>query len=426
MIIRNGYATLNLSRSAPPVRAVVPPPPSPDPKVLMLVLASDTQPIYLEHQRLWRTYMHTNPNVDCYFYKGDPTMEEEAKLDGDTLFLKIKDTLETVYEKTLRAFDFFAPRLKDYKCVFRTNLSSVVVLDRYVKACRGFPDKDFCSAFIGDPDSDCPFPAGAGFTLSPDLVLRLIEERPPLFHQDDLTIGKALRDWGIKITPAVRADFIAIGVHETQNHLIGDHVYHFRIKQNMRHIDGIEIPYELDIMQKLISQYYDDPPTRRIEVVFLMAETSASETVWQSIQMTCGPNVYFSVLFNGDPTEHWIRSYDVSAISFKDATEAQVRDILVRYLHERKFPDNTIVYVAQDTQMHHPGWATTLRKRLVPAHYCALYTPPFTVRSLRVLPDAWGAFAKTVREDTEFLRHPSQTVFSMLHDMGRKIVELDV
>jgi hypothetical protein len=410
----------------------------------MLVLASDTDPIYLEHQRLWRTYMHTNPNVDCYFYKGDPTREEEATLEGDTLVLKIEDRLDTVYEKTLRAFDFFAPRLKDYKCVFRTNLSSVVVFDRYLTYCRGIPDTTFCSAFVGDmgeEDGNLRFPAGAGITLTPDLVLRLIAERPPLLHQDDVTIGKALTDWGVPMTHVDRADLVIPGVYENAQGRISPHLFHFRVKQNVRHETGAVTPYEITLMQKVISQFYDDPMTRRIEVVMRMCPESRSpqagsasrpdwftkESSFRSVYLTRGPNVYFTVMFDGDPTDHWIHSYDVTVVPFTGGTDTTSYLFLMRYLAQQQYPDNTIVYCLEDDYPHRPGWPTILREGFAESRikfdYLTLYdhgdkytydmyaqltsricsSPSTHWRTTPSTTNTWAMLGKTFREDFDIL-----------------------
>jgi hypothetical protein len=426
----------------------------------VLVLASDTQPIYIEHQRLWRTYMHTNPNADCYFYKGDPTMEEDVKLVGDTLFIKIEETLDTVYEKTLRAFEFFVPRLADYKCVFRTNLSSVVALDRYVEYCRTIPSEAFCSAFIGE-DAGTPFPAGAGFTLTPDLVRRLVEERPPRIVQDDVSLGHALRTWGIPITPAERVDYLREGHYETIHPIVPARVFHFRAKQTVRHDEKIETPYELEVMQKLISQYYDDPPTRRIEVVMRMCPDSRSaisggsrpdwftkEAAFRSAYLTKGDNVYFTVLFDGDPTGHWIHTYGVKVVPIQGGDGDSSFLILLDYLRQQKYPDNTIVYCLEDDYPHRPNWSTVLREGFAATRikfdYLTLYdhldkytydmysrltsqicvSPSVHWRTIPSTTNTWSALAKTFREDFEIFwvyKNQDNEKFLTLGRRGRTI-----
>ena len=108
-------------------------------KILVLILASDTSSIYLEFQQLWRKYMNNFPEADCFFYKGHPDIEEDAFLGGDTLMIKINENLDTVYEKTLRAFDFFNPKLDSYDFVFRTNLSSFIDIPKLINFAKTLP-----------------------------------------------------------------------------------------------------------------------------------------------------------------------------------------------------------------------------------------------------------------------------------------------
>ena len=378
---------------SPPPAPPQPIPVEPLPRALVLILASDTQPIYLEHQRLWRSYMHTHPNVDCYFYKGDPDLEDETSLVGDTLWIKIEESLETVYEKTLRAFEFFMPRFSDYKCIFRTNLSSVVIFDRYIEYCRLIPDTQVCSAYIGVFE-DVEFPAGAGYTITPDIAIRLVTERPPLVHQDDVSLGYALKEWGIPIKRVRRVDLLSNEHVKAWGNTIPPDVFHIRVKQQVRHDEGTETAYEVQVMQNLISQYYDDPATRRIEVIMRMCPDSrrvlsgdgtrpewfTKESAFRSVFLTKDANVFFTVLFDGDPTGHWINSYPVTILPFHGGDGDSSFLHLLDHIRGQSYPDNTIVYCLEDDYPHRPGWATIVREglsRLTPSHmkfdYITLY-----------------------------------------------------
>ncbi len=186
-------------------------------RILCLILASDTSPEYIRFQSMWRLFMRIHPNVDCYFYKGHPNITKDAFVEDQTLWLKIPDTFETVYEKTLRAFEYFTPMLSKYDYVFRSNLSTFISFNHLLEYCKDLPRTNCCAAVIGgipandekrhSLESGFTFPGGNGFLLSPDLVRRLVEEKVPLVEQDDVTIGVALRKWGVKITEFVRPDF---------------------------------------------------------------------------------------------------------------------------------------------------------------------------------------------------------------------------
>jgi len=238
-------------------------------KVLLLILASDTAPEYLQFQRLWRLYMKSNPNVHCYFYKGHPDLTRPAFLEDDTLWIRINESLETVYEKTLRAFEYFLPVLKDYNYVFRSNLSTVVAFPQMLDYCASLPRTKCCAAVIGGIPRDeedrnslshgFSFPGGNGFLLSPDLVRRLVEEKEPLVVQDDVTIGVALRKWDIPIQEFARPDYM----NDATWYLNGTHLlepkdwnlnpkkllFSYRLKTDDRSKD-------VEMMRNLIRRFY--------------------------------------------------------------------------------------------------------------------------------------------------------------------------
>jgi hypothetical protein len=200
-------------------------------RVLMLILASDDTALNREFQVRWRKYMNTNPAIHSYFYKADPNLDVPARLvDANTLMVRSEESLDTCYEKMLLAFDFFRPVLRQYTFIFRTNLSSFVVFPKYIEYLKTAPTTAFCSAQI-DEDT-ITFPAGAGFTITPDLVERLVIERPLKFIQDDVTLGKALHSWGVTITPVERVNIY----YQSEEHLVekaaNSKHYHYRLKSN--------------------------------------------------------------------------------------------------------------------------------------------------------------------------------------------------
>jgi len=224
------------------------------PRVLMLILASDNNPVFLEHQRIWRSYMHTHPNIKAFFYKANPSLESEFCIIDDVLWVRCEESLYTVYEKTLKAFDAVLPMLQEYDFVFRPNLSSFVILDRYLEFCKNFPRMNLCAALIGDY-GNIKFPTGAGFTLSCDVVRRLTEVRPPLFCQDDVTIGKALQEWNIPIYFAPRTD-----INSWESYIHADTTgFHYRLKHAHRQASGNMHEEELRIMTDLRNRVYGYP-----------------------------------------------------------------------------------------------------------------------------------------------------------------------
>jgi len=195
-------------------------------KILILVLASDTDERYIKLQSYWRRYMNSSPEIDCYFYKGDPTLQKDAVLDisSNTLWLKIPETWDTIRTKMKMAFNYFSMETYDY--IFRTNLSSFVHFGRYIEYCKTIDIRNgFCSAVIGN-DNGHTFPSGSGFTITPD-VAKLIAEADDKELMDDVYVGWCLHNLNIPIQPAKRLNF---HVRDDMKNIHDESVYHFRIK----------------------------------------------------------------------------------------------------------------------------------------------------------------------------------------------------
>lgn len=218
------------------------------PRILMLILASDTAPEYREFQEIWRVYMTRTPGVDCYFYKGDPALSQDSLLEGDTLHIKIDESLSHVYEKMMRAFQYFEPVLSNYDFVFRTNLSSYLDIPAYREFCSTLPRSGVYSGVVGS-HGGISFASGAGFTMTPDLIRRLVAEHPPEVYLDDVSIGAAVQRWGIPVLPAPRLDLSSSGKWILHRSPYAGPVFHRRIKTDHRETD-------VQTLQTLVRQHY--------------------------------------------------------------------------------------------------------------------------------------------------------------------------
>ena len=72
-------------------------------KVLILIAASDDLPIYREAYKIWRAYMHLDPDhVEAYFIKADPNMSAECQIQEDVIFCRTPGVLSPgVLNKTI-------------------------------------------------------------------------------------------------------------------------------------------------------------------------------------------------------------------------------------------------------------------------------------------------------------------------------------
>lgn len=171
-------------------------------KILVLILASEG---YEAFEESWRNHLRAAESCTSYFYKSDPSQTDLYVLKGDTLFIKLAETLENVWQKTLLAFQYFEPSLHEYDFVLRPNMSTVILFDRYLATASKFPKTECCSAYVGWLNNK-PFPAGCAFTLSPDLVRRLVRDPPPCYVMDDVTIGLEMIKYGVRLIHLPRID----------------------------------------------------------------------------------------------------------------------------------------------------------------------------------------------------------------------------
>ena len=201
-------------------------------RVLIIVLASDNEPLYCRLQELWRTLHH--PRADIFFLKANPNIQGDDVIYEHTITIKCEETLEKVYEKQMRGFRLLLPRLDEYRFVFRTNLSSHIDIPKYLEFCKTLPSENVYCGVIG-VHAGIPFASGAGYTITPDVMRRLVQENPPEIFLDDVSVGHAMHKWGIPILSAPREDYVTTGWlrHDSPNQPL----FHRRVKTNNRDDD---------------------------------------------------------------------------------------------------------------------------------------------------------------------------------------------
>lgn len=121
--------------------------------------------------------------------------------------VRMEETFDTIYEKTLKAFEQFAPRLHEYDFVYRTNLSTFTHFPSLIDYCKTLPRKNTCAAVFGGEGTSHMFPGGSGVLMTPDLVQRMLDERPEKVMQDDVTMGRAFLHWGVHMVSLRRGDY---------------------------------------------------------------------------------------------------------------------------------------------------------------------------------------------------------------------------
>ncbi len=218
-------------------------------KVLVLVIASDDKPVYSELQKVWRAYMHLDPqHVEAYFIRSNPDMKAPYDIQGDVIWCKGKESvIPGVVQKTVLSIECLEERLHEFDYVLRTNLSSFYVFPELLTFLKSAPRLGYYSALPIIYDFGINFGSGAGFIMSPDVAKLLIKNKKDLFRSrdyDDLAIGKVFYRHGIELLPAPRVDLLSLKEWEAKKDLIPRDQFHFRVKNNngdQRHIDDIII-----------------------------------------------------------------------------------------------------------------------------------------------------------------------------------------
>lgn len=219
-------------------------------KLIVLILANNNN-LYLECQKIWKSYMNTCPNISSYFIKYSSNLSDEVLVENDTIFIKGRESyIPGCLDKTIKSIEFLL-KTSDFDFIFRTNMSSVVDLNKLnnlLTTC-----KNDCYGFIGY-HNDTKFASGAGMLFSRKLCNYLINNNKFLHYEllDDLAIGSFLQSRNIEIFPLTRFEVYDYenNINDISKDLIKDY-YHFRCKS----INNNEIKTLL-MMQKIVELIY--------------------------------------------------------------------------------------------------------------------------------------------------------------------------
>ena len=165
-------------------------------RVILLVIASHDE-VYDHMAGLWRRYMHGSKDVLSLFVYSDPTLQQDVELRGDCLYHRSEESHRPgIFCKSTAAL-VYCEMHYSYDYIFRTNLSSCVILPRLLNYLDKAPPRRFCAATLyrlpDGPAGDVSrimvrqylgkgssfhfiFLHGAGMLLSRDVVQRYIQE----------------------------------------------------------------------------------------------------------------------------------------------------------------------------------------------------------------------------------------------------------
>lgn len=255
-------------------------------RVLVLVIVSFDKPVYYDMLKVWRERCLTNPPISCdvWFVQCKPESEwigdivndlrersiqqslrlKNPPLCGESQSLSLEDRFELdrenktlfvrgdeclipgILHKTVEALSYFLSLTPTYDYVWRTNLSSVLDfagLQQYLSSL----DKGggFYGGYIGKAASGATesghldpifFASGAGFLMSRDVALYLVENKSLLRWDliDDVAIG-ALLEPRFGIVPIDRC-WVQTGSEDLS---VTKGVFHFRC-ESYQHLRTVE------------------------------------------------------------------------------------------------------------------------------------------------------------------------------------------
>lgn len=241
-------------------------------KTLILIIATNDQPAYIEMQKIWQAYMNSDPeHFEAYFLRADPTLSSPYAIGPNEITVKTEEGLVPgILNKTILGIKAMESRLNEFDYVIRTNLSSFFSFPNLLKFLNQLP-REKCYSGVSMhviPDSSTfkfiNFISGAGIYLSTDLVKLLIKdhaqfEKYKTQFPDDVFLGLFYMLKNIRQLDAQRWDYPTHQVWLDYNHKTEDHAYHLRAKYSYD-VRKIMDPYqdELLTLKALLKKYYSN------------------------------------------------------------------------------------------------------------------------------------------------------------------------
>jgi hypothetical protein len=143
-------------------------------KVIILIIASQTEP-YNKFAELWQKYMNRFSGVRSFFLYSDPNADADITIYDNKIIHKHQEWYEPgILYKTLAGM-FLCNRLFTYDYILRTNLSSFIHIPRLLTFLEDKPLLRYAAAKQNIYREGIGFLSGAGFILSKDVVVELIE-----------------------------------------------------------------------------------------------------------------------------------------------------------------------------------------------------------------------------------------------------------
>ena len=233
-------------------------------QVIILVLSTQLNDYDSFKQALRNTWLSDISSKNCryFFYEGGHNCNE---IDGDTIKLTEDDSLNGTYNKFVSALNVLDKSGISYECIYRTNLSSYIDVDKLLEFVSSVENKaDVIAAVVGKTyhlrekmylrkflrklsifgvfGKTIFFPSGSGFFIGKNFINELLsigQVRGALI--DDVMVGRLLNLKEKDITTLGRWDVIDFGhayyrsSSTTKEPKVN--LFHYRLKTKDRKFD---------------------------------------------------------------------------------------------------------------------------------------------------------------------------------------------
>lgn len=226
-----------------------------DIKILVLIVASDDCPVYIELQKIWRSYMHYDPErVEAYFIRGNPNLPTLYEIQDDVIWCKFHENLNPgMINKTILSMWLMLPRIGEFDYILRTNLSSFYVFPRLLEFLKHCPKNNF---YGGSDNGDPRIGSGCGFLLSPDVVQLMVRNRKLFINNasmyEDELVGHFLINNGQRLFYHDRMDLMPIAMWDYHKDKIPNDMFHYRI----RNVDHLRLKDDIYVHKQLLKMFY--------------------------------------------------------------------------------------------------------------------------------------------------------------------------
>jgi hypothetical protein len=229
-------------------------------KSLILVIANDNPSVYIEMQSLWREWINKNKeSCYCYFLKMEETGDSDIAIriveEENTIYIRGTECfIPGILEKTMIAIEYCLQCFPDISIFIRTNLSSVILLDKIDESIGG--ERDIIRGYTGqhfdhELNRYIPFISGAFICASREIWKQVLiyywkdirENKEQLYKRlpDDVCIGEYMGLAGILIVHRENRYWVRhkLTKNEVEEIKMADGICHIRC-ESYQHLHTVE------------------------------------------------------------------------------------------------------------------------------------------------------------------------------------------